>query len=323
MDSQGPAQNSSQSSSDLLNDVRMDAFQAAAHHAGLSRMRRFMRAPFRTLAVKSVDIVGAHVDINYLLRTKTFWDEMMLVRIPEGVSNQIIRYGLTEPGLTAFMLQVLKPGQVFIDVGAHFGYFTLLGARLVGRGGQVHSFEPTPSTFEILRINAGGRLGVVLNQCAAWSQAGQLKLRDFGGRLSAFNSAFPPRLDQHGGRPASGKWIEVDAVALDDYCATRGLSPQFIKIDAESAERQIIGGMERLLGEDRPAVTVEVGDFDIEGVPASIELLDTLMLKDYRPFEFHGGSIRPHVLRDRYEYDNILLVPEEKDLAKTLSSHWT
>lgn len=301
-------------------DFLMDSFRRTARRACSTRLRRFLQAPFRTLAVKGVDIVGARTGLNYHLWARTFWRERMLVRIPEAVSNQIVRYGLTEPGLTAFMLQLLRPGQVFIDVGAHFGYFTVLGARLVGDGGHVHAFEPTPSTFEMLRTNAGWRRGVVLNQSAVWSRPQRLAIRDFGGRLSAFNSAFAPRLSQHDRNHTSETSIEVSAVALDDYCAARDLHPQFVKIDAESAEWHIISGMERLLNADRPAVTVEVGDFDIEGAPASVELLDVLIMRGYQPFEFHDGSIRRHVLRDRYEYDNILLVPGEKDLVRVLSS---
>lgn len=55
-----------------------------------------------------------------------------MVVIAELVSLFIYRYGFFEEGLTNIFLHYLKPGMTFFDIGAHFGYFTLLGSALVG-----------------------------------------------------------------------------------------------------------------------------------------------------------------------------------------------
>jgi hypothetical protein len=47
-----------------------------------------------------------------------------------------------EPAVTDAIATALKPGDVFIDVGANIGYFTVLAAHLVGSGGRVIAFEP-------------------------------------------------------------------------------------------------------------------------------------------------------------------------------------
>jgi len=51
------------------------------------------------------------------------------------------------------MIEIMKPGMVFFDVGAHYGYYSLLGSELVGEKGVVYSFEPIKSTFNILKNN--------------------------------------------------------------------------------------------------------------------------------------------------------------------------
>jgi len=290
-------------------------FQRAAAFAGASPIDQLVGAPVRTLTVKGARVVGAQTDRTWSRRARTFWGESMQVVLPEAVSNQLIRFGLTEPGLTAILLRLLQTGDTFVDVGAHFGYFTLLAECLVGHQGEIHAFEPTPSTFQILTANAGSRPNVVLNQVAAWSRPDIVRITDLGPRLSAFNSLFEPRLEWREAQRARGVPVQVEAVSLDDYCIKAGIRPSFVKIDAESAEREILEGMRRLLAEDRPVVTVEVGDFDVAGVPTSAELLQSVMAHGYRPFEFDAGVIRPHALKDLYSYDNILLVPEEHALV--------
>ena len=58
-----------------------------------------------------------------------------------------------EPGVTAVVEQTLKPGDVFVDVGASLGYFSVLAGRLVGQGGRVISIEPGPQNQSILLLN--------------------------------------------------------------------------------------------------------------------------------------------------------------------------
>jgi hypothetical protein len=88
------------------------------------------------------------------------------------------------------------------------------------------------------------------------------------------------------------------------------LTPGFIKIDAESAESQVIEGLSETLRQHHPALTVEVGDHSADQPISSRELLDSICSNyNYRPVEFADGKIQPHEPRDRYGYDNILLLP--------------
>ena len=58
-----------------------------------------------------------------------------------------------EPICTELVRQNLKPGDTFVDVGAHVGYYTCLAASIVGKEGRVYAFEPHPTSFRYLLYN--------------------------------------------------------------------------------------------------------------------------------------------------------------------------
>ena len=112
----------------------------------------------------------------------------MTVVLPEVISEQIYSYGLFDEIVTGVALRAVREGDVVIDVGAHFGYFTLLFAHLVGESGRVVSFEPTPSTFSVLRNNTAALKNVTPLNMAAGRQSGRLTISDFGLTYCAWNT---------------------------------------------------------------------------------------------------------------------------------------
>lgn len=222
---------------------------------------------------------------------------------------QIAFQGYYEKDLTHILIECLEPGMTFVDIGAHCGYFTLLAARIVGEGGAVHSFEPTLETFELLSANVAGKANIVLNNRAVYSKSTRLEFRQFGVSLSAFNSLFAPRLDADVVDQLGMTTVTVDATSLDDYVAAAGISPSFVKIDAESAERFILEGMPETLQRHRPMFTLEVGDSDLKNVSSSHDLVKFACGFGYRPFNSRMGMIMPHQIQTRYSYDNLLFLP--------------
>jgi hypothetical protein len=104
--------------------------------------------------------------------------------------------------------------------------------------------------------------------------------------------------------------VSVEALPLDQYCADHGIEPTLIKIDAESAEWDVLQGMADLLTAVRPIICLEVGDFDLDQVKASAELVEYLMNLNYSAFEYCNmrEPLRPHLVRDRYDYGNLVFI---------------
>lgn len=168
--------------------------------------------------------------------------------------------GEYEPGTTAVVAAVLGPGDIVIDVGAHWGYFTLLAATLCGERGRVFAFEPHPRNHDLLtkNIRVNRLTNVVAIQKAVANHTGTAKL--FQARSSAGHSlcSIPPGWRLPHGCPNDA--IGVDTVALDDFCAQSSVEPRLIKIDIEGAEPLALAGMQCLI--ERNPLLVLITEFN-------------------------------------------------------------
>ena len=239
-----------------------------------------------------------------IVKTKLFFGEEMILKFPDRLAEALYVWHFFEYNLSNIVLSYLKPGMIFADVGAHFGYFTLLASKIVSEKGMVHSFEPTKSTYEVLCMNAAGGKNIKTNQVAAWSSNTDLEFHDYGEAFSAFNSFTNPKIRNFDGKI---KKITVKAITLDDYF--QDFFPDFVKIDTESAELQVLKGMEKIIKDKRPYISIEVGDI-VEGNPSSKKCVEYLLKKDYKPYEFRNDKINPHLIKDSYGYDNLFFMPE-------------
>ena len=66
------------------------------------------------------------------------------------VAVGLIRDGIIEEALTRFVMQNVSKGDTFVNVGANFGYYTVLAAKLIEAQGKVYSFEANPIVFSVL-----------------------------------------------------------------------------------------------------------------------------------------------------------------------------
>ena len=290
-------------------DEHLTRFRRNVELFKASPAQKLARMPLRLLYTKFLEHTSRRLKRPVTVTARTFWDGEMTVVFPEQVSVSIARYGVFEEGLSSMLMQYLKPGMVFFDVGAHFGYFGLLALWLVGDTGQVHSFEPTPSTFEVLKQNLGGKPNVRLNNLAVFREESTLALSDYGLTYAAHNTLGAGKLDEQTKATLTPKQVTVRAVSLDDYVRSAGVKPDFMKVDAEGAELDILKGAGSLLNPDGPAISLEVGDPNSSGPGGSRDVLEYLTAKGYQPFEYRDGAIVPHTLKERYEYDNLLFKP--------------
>jgi FkbM family methyltransferase len=190
------------------------------------------------------------------------------------------------------------------------GYYALLASRAVGASGQVHAFEPTPRVFAVLRANTAVRPNVRANPLAVWSEATTLRLKDYGPTMSPLNSLLGGRLEPEARERIAPAEYDVATTTVDAYTRESRIRPDFVKIDAESAEYWVLQGMERTLREDRPVISLEVGDFGVPGVPSSRDVMGFLLARGYAAFEIHEGDLKPHGLAESYGYGNMILLPQ-------------
>lgn len=162
------------------------------------------------------------------------------------------RRGTCERPVQEAIASFLSAGQVFYDLGANIGFFSLLAARLVGPTGQVVSFEPDPDNARRLRlaIERNCLPNVTIVEAAVWSRQGTL----------AFERAVASP-DRGTGRvlgvPGGADHFSVRAVTLDEHAVTTPV-PDLIKCDVEGAEVEIFRGAITLLATHHPTIICEV-----------------------------------------------------------------
>ena len=240
---------------------------------------------------------------------KILTGDRMRVVVPEIVGDELCRHGFIEPGLTAVMLHALRPGMTFVDVGAHYGYHSLVASRLVGPSGVVIAMEPARGVLPLLRANTAAAANISVEPVAASAASGQVLLQDFGPGDSALSTILAgARVPPAERARLRADAYPVDGVALDDHLLARGIRPDFVKLDAEGAELDILTGMQRILTEVGPVVAMEVGDYDGMQSPATVASLDRMEALGYQAWEWSSGRLRPHLRRVRYGYDNLVFV---------------
>jgi FkbM family methyltransferase len=152
----------------------------------------------------------------------------------------------------------LAPGDVFYDVGANVGFFSLLAARLVGDDGRVVAFEPVPANADAAEANAAdnGLTTIEVHRVAAGSGPArrQLYLTRHPGGASLTVEAVGTDL-----RGAT----RVEVVAIDDLVEAGTVPPpDLVKIDVEGAELDVLTGLAATLDRHRPTVVIEVDAAD-------------------------------------------------------------
>lgn len=169
-----------------------------------------------------------------------------------GFACHLMLDGFWEVWLTQFLASRVKPGMNVIDVGANFGYYTLLFGDAVGATGRVVAVEPNPETAELLRET------VLLNGHVGRTRIIHQALSDSTGTAWLFSPDGEPKnaaLVHHPNSPG-GMTFEISTVALDDVVLD-GPRVDLVKIDAEGAEISIVQGMRRLIERDRPMIVLE------------------------------------------------------------------
>lgn len=287
----------------------------ASRFSRSSKAKKLCMHPVRLARVHILKFLSARLKTSFRVKARTVWGDAMSVVIPEQVSTSLCLYGFHEEDLTRMALAYLAPGMTVIDIGAHFGYFTLLASAIVGDRGRVHSFEPTMSTFQILKANTADKRNVVLNEKAVFSKRCTITMNDYGISYSAFNSMFEARLSGNLLEKVKPARYEIEAVSIDEYVASLGIRPDCIKIDAESAESDVLAGAARTIADLHPMIVMELGDLGVTGATKSADLIDALTAQGYRPYVLKENAITLHEAHaGPYDAINMLFIyPGVKD----------
>lgn len=232
----------------------------------------------------------------------------------DWIGSHLMLWKNYEAELSAIILKFVKPGSVFLDIGANVGYFTLLAAKTVGISGHVYSIEPSPVIRkELIRNlqlnNYENRISIY--DIAAWNKTDDLifnqgPLHHQG--ISSFRKLDEPLCQ-----------FKAHAMPLEQVVPYKDKKINFIKLDIEGAEYQALIGMKDIISECRPYMAMELTYKYLSQLGhSSADVLD-LLIKEYKykvyEYTYSGKFYEANLEKLRQETSeqfNIFLAPEEK-----------
>ena len=176
----------------------------------------------------------------------------MVVDITDGTGRHPYFYATPyEKAVTDAIVTALKPGDVFVDVGAHLGYFSTLAARVVGPAGRVIAFEPHADSRVALgamveRNQVAPIVEIVPDALAERDAEVVLHTND----QHPSHSTIEPERSRMRTAMAFRPGARVSAVTLDRWLAERpalASRVRCIKIDVGGAEARVLAGMRETL----------------------------------------------------------------------------
>jgi FkbM family methyltransferase len=177
------------------------------------------------------------------------------VRIPASALQGDIPHGEI-PALVE-LLRILRPDDVFYDVGASVGLYTFFALNRLGASGEVHAFEPEENSCRILASRLAtirARCSVRINRCFVADQTSQGASID---GLSRDNSTSLDVGSSHhlylfDPADAARAWH----ISIDAYIAKNHRPPTLLKCDVEGAELLVLRGAEFTLSQHRPMLLI-------------------------------------------------------------------
>jgi FkbM family methyltransferase len=276
------------------------------------RVRRFVSRPWR----------------EKVQRVRLRWVEKfpgvpLPMRLPSGVwwlarndhvSRPLIQ-GNFESAESSFIRKFLQPGMTMLDIGAHHGFYTLHASSIVGDAGRVYAFEPSPRERKALlrHVRLNGCKNVRVQALALGAEKKEAELHVVEGSQTGCNSLRPPVV-------LSGtSSVPVRVMPLDDWLTEQKIGQvDFIKLDVEGGELEVLKGAEALLERrPRPVILAEVQDIRTRawGYEAK-DVIEHLRGKEYEWFSIaEDGSVTALDISANEFDGNFVAFPQERGKA--------
>ena len=198
--------------------------------------------------------------------------KMKILPNDEGISPELLIYGVHEPLTTDLIQTEVKPGMTILDIGSNIGYYAILESKLIGSTGKIFSIEPSPQNFKLLQENLeiqdtnnfqifnlaignkNEKLEFLISKKSNWSKIKQES--DIIGENDTV--------------------ITVPVKTLNLFCEDNNLEKiNLIRMDVEGYEEKIIEGGKEILRKMKPILMIEIHKMYL-GKKRTIKILNEL-----------------------------------------------
>lgn len=258
-------------------------------------------------------IIPKPVD-DIILKTQYDFILNIFPKTDTGVERSLYYTGTYEKGLLNLFKDFLKTGDTFIDIGANIGLMSIFASKIVGEKGNVYSFEPNPTTLNILHKNLALNSVQNVTVCpfALGSENANQQIYANWHINRGGASLVKPSTDSES--------FDIEVIRFDKFYNENIKSDiALIKIDVEGFEMQVLGGFGTILEQTTPYLIIECGEERGDVSATKVEVYNYVnQLNLYAIFKLKRGKERVSKLvkinssNELPTHDNIICIPLSK-----------
>lgn len=307
----------------MTNNNLINSLASVERIAKKNKINRMINNPVKYIfSIMYRDFIYPFRKKEIVIKTKLFNGSPIIIALP--ASTDIFLTGgkshISEIRLAKYLIKNLHSDSTFIDVGAHYGYFSLIASNIV-KDGKVYSFEPSSKSFNILKRNVSSITNVTIFNKAVSQGNTPIAFYEFDNLHSEYNSTQISQFENEDWFKAiKPNMQKIDSISLSTFCTDNSIYPDIIKIDVEGFENEVIKGAENLLtsSKKKPIVILEYLE-PKRGNAAHKEAFSLLSRWWYSSnIISDSGDLIPendidgYLLKHSLESDNIVFIDREK-----------
>ena len=296
----------------------LDPLKSVEQIANYSKIVRLLHSPYKYLSVMFYrEFIYSKTKKEKIVSTKLFYGKKMNIALPASTDIYLTggKSHISEIRLARFIINNLDNSDHFLDIGAHFGYFTLLASEIVGANGRVVSFEPASKSYKLLELNAAELRNVQTYQMAISDSLESIAFYEFPNLQSEYNTLIISQFEgEQWFNNAKPTKVEVKTTTIDNITKDETFSPKVIKIDVEGAEYKAIAGGLTFFKTHSPLIVMEYLEPKRKN-DSHKKALDLLLSLGYSSFIIkNSGNLEQIADIDKYladeklESDNVVFV---------------
>ena len=231
----------------------------------------------------------------------------MKLDLDEWIQQHIYFLGYFDPRGIRYIKNQLYEGEVFVDIGANVGAYSLIASKFVGRTGKVIAFEPASKCFLRLskNISMNGLTNIIPERKVVLDKNTQIELF-----ISNKNNMGMSSIYHHS--KESGISEKVEAVSLDEYVEKKSIAHiSLIKIDIEGSEMFALRGMRKIIEKFRPRILIELKEETLADSGYRVKDIEQYLFNSgYEKYIIdEQGNVLNDLKKQPEDYYNYLFLP--------------
>ena len=258
-----------------------------------SKLKRICSRPIRYLKGHAYKVISSATKKGYLAQVNTLFGSKMHLLLPSGLDIYLFAAKThdSELRLSKFLAKTLEVQHIFFDVGAHYGYYSMLAIAAGCK--EVFSFEPSGNSFQILEKNTSHLKNATAVHAAVIDSERELTFYEFPILYAENNTTQADQFD-HDSWTKNNPPVEVKVIGitLDAFINSKNTKPDIIKIDVEGGELEVLLGLANYLTKYSPIISLELV-FGGSGFNKYQKAYDFLVDLSFQAHSIeHDGSLR-------------------------------